>query len=167
MSINLTPPAGGWGWGGGWFTKLAEATLGVAAVSFSVNLPVTKKNLIVYIRSKGINNNGTVALQFNGDTWSNYKTNRLLMWVQSWDSTLPYAWLTDSHTEQSFQVVHISNELWVRKQILSESVVDASAREMCSAAAYWNNNAQITDITVIAASRILTAGCTIEVYGQD
>lgn len=167
MSINLTPPSGG-SWGGwGWFTKLAEATLLVSAVSFSVNLPVTKKNLIVYIRSKWINSNGSISLQFNWDTANNYKTNRLLQWVQNWDNTLPYVILTDNHTEPSYQVVNISNELWVRKQILSESVVDAAFREMCSAAAHWNNNAQITDITVISANRILTAWCTIEVYWQD
>ena len=149
---------------------------GAASIDFT-SIPATYTDLVVVSSTRASAGSDTVALQFNGDTGSNYPYRRLRSdgsAVTSTTGTLTYA-LGGNQPESTFTANTFSNcSFYIpnyagssNKSISADAVSEnnATSAQAQLTASLWSNTAAITSIKIIPGSGNFVQYSTATLYG--
>jgi hypothetical protein len=162
---------------GNTYTQIASTTLGSAAASVTFSsIASTYTDLVLVCNGLVTSNSETPALQFNGDTGSNYSWTLL-----SGDGTsatsgrstsgasltvIPSAWSggwsSTSNSNAIFNIQNYSNAT-TYKTVLSRN--NNVGSRVNTSVGLWRNTAAITSIVCLATSTTFQTGATFNLYG--
>ena len=156
---------------GNTYVAIAEQTLGSAAASVTFSsIPGTYTDLVLVLSVQDASGN-TFALQFNGDTSTNYSRTRLLGDGSAASSgrttnatSMVFNYVGTTTSEFSASIANVMN--YSNATTYKTALVRSNAAPVGTSASVglWRSTSAITSITINAGSTFAT-GSTFSLYG--
>jgi hypothetical protein len=157
------------------YTPIATQTLGSAAASVTFSsIPATYTDLVLVYNGKFASANGQIALQFNGDTATNYSNTELYgngtaagSSRESSVSSMRLGYTATANIENMnvMQIMNYSNAT-TNKTILTRQNTAGSASGAAAHVGLWRSTSAINSIVVLCYSGInFVSGSTFTLYG--
>jgi hypothetical protein len=160
---------------GNTYDAIATQTLGsaVASVTFS-SIPATYTDLVLVYNGKFASANGQIALQFNGDTATNYSSTEIFGNGSTAGSSrdpnatsmrLGYTLTANIENMNIMQIMNYSNAT-TYKTVMARQNTAGSASGAAAHVGLWRNTAAINSIVVACYNSLnFVSGSTFTLYG--